>query len=336
GGTRYNNAQLQNDEHKGDTSFMWRSNDAVSFCTKGYDSFFLAYEETGDPRMAVALRWQVDYAKRSLHAGARTTRNIGDVSDFMRLYNCTGDESCLYEALRLFRELKATLSADNLFTESGLPIEKDPPFIDDDQMGYQHPFAKPYIIGYALEGLPSLARHCPGEPRLRDTVRAAAHFLAQSEDPIGGWRYPHPASLRVLTNQSMEHAAQMARAAAYLESRGQPIGSLLDGIEKVLQARVLVWQKTGQVFGGLNSWEEARGLLKEPKAVYDLYKKPADRIPSRDYTEGAIGLGYSGPEGLVYFPKVLSFYLAHRPASALFKPNPQLQQVLDRLEQGGK
>ena len=38
-----------------DPAYMWRSNRAVHFCTKGYDSFFYAYEETGDPRYAVAF-----------------------------------------------------------------------------------------------------------------------------------------------------------------------------------------------------------------------------------------------------------------------------------------
>jgi len=332
GGTRYNNVRAMNGDHKGDTSFMWRSNSAVSFCTKGYDSFFHAYEETGDPRMATALRWQVEYAKKSLHAGQQTCRNVGDVADFLALYRFTGDEAYLREGLRLFRELRECLSEDSLFAESGLPLDPDPPFIDDDKAGYNHPFAKPYIIGYALAGLPELAGLRPNEPRLRDTVRAVADFLASSQDPVGGWRYPHPNSCNVLVNQGIEHAAQLARAAAYLEKHGEPMDNLLDAIERALQARILGWRRSGQILSGVNGWEQAAGILKDGKTVYDLYKRPADRDPSRDYTEGSIGLGYSGgPEGIVYFSEVLAYYLAHRPAQRLFTPNDCLAKVLARI-----
>ncbi|MDH7602280.1 MAG: alpha/beta hydrolase family protein [Armatimonadota bacterium] len=331
GGTRYNNVQVHTDQHKGDTSFMWRSNTAVNFCTKGYDSFFYAFEETGDPRMSVALKWQVEYARSSVHAD-RECRNIGDVLDFLRLYRFTGIRSFVDEALRLFRELRPKIGEDNLFSQGGQPIEKDGPFIDDDQQGYLHPFAKPYIIGYALQGLPELARLHPDEPRLKDVVRAVADFLAETVDPAGGWRYPHPRSTRCLIQQGIEHAAQIARAAEYLESRGESIDNLLDAIETVLQARVLAWEKTGQILSGLGGWEEAAGILKDGKTVYDLYKKPSDRDPSRDYTEGALSTGSSSPEGIVYFWDVLQFYLKYRPAERLFNANPDLQKILDRLE----
>lgn len=199
GGTRYNNIQAMGvDDHKGEKSFMWRSNTAVSFCTKGIDSFFFAYEETGDPRMATALRWQFDYSKRMVHAGLNYCRDIGEVADLLRLHKFTGRSEYLDECLRLFGELRACLSDGDLFTESGQPIEKDPPFIDDDKHGLEHPYAKPYIIGYALSGLPDLARIRRDEPKLHDVVRAVADFLATSVDPSGGWRYPHPCSRYII------------------------------------------------------------------------------------------------------------------------------------------
>ena len=33
-------------------------------------------------------------------------------------------------------------------------------------------------------------------PKVRDMVRAVADFMAGSQDPVGGWRYPHPRSSR--------------------------------------------------------------------------------------------------------------------------------------------
>jgi len=333
GGTRYNNAVAAGrPEHKDDTGFMWRSNDAVNFCTKGYDSFFYAYEETGDPRMAVALRSQVEYAKAKVHADQGECRNIGDVLDFVRLYRFTGENAYREEALRLFRELRTRLSPGDLFSQGGQPIVEDPPFIDDDQTGYRNPFAKPYIIGYALAGLPRLAMLNPNEPKLRDVVRAVADFLAESQDRVGGWRYPHPRSSRCLVSQAMEHAAQLCRAAAFLEGRGEPIGNLLDAVERTLQARILAWSRTGHSFSSFGGWEQSAGLLDNGTTTYDLYKKPADRDPTRDYTDGSIGLGSSSPEGLVYFSEVLDFYLNHRPAERLMQPGHALRTVLDRMD----
>jgi len=332
GGTRYNNAAAIGITHTDNPNFMWRSNSAVTFCTKGFDTFFFAYEETGDPRMANALRWQLDYTRHMVHAGLNYCRCVGDVSDFLTLYNYTGDKTYINDALRLFSELRECLSTGDLFTEGGKAIDPNLPFINDDTQGYLHPFAKPYIIGYALLGLPELAQLKPKEPKLHDVVRAVADFMARSQDPVGGWRYPHPQSRYMIVSQGIEHAAQITRAAAYLESRKEPVENLLDAIERVLQCRVLSWQKTGMIFNGLGGWEDTAGIFKNGKTVADLYKKPDDRDPSRDYTEGAIGIGGAPPEGIVYYWEVMEFYLAHRSAARLFKATPQLKSVLGRMK----
>jgi dienelactone hydrolase len=333
GGTRYNNVNAAGSkEHLDDSHYMWRSNSAVNFCTKGFDSFLHAYEETGDPRMLAALNAQVEYARRHVHTDQGECRNIGDAADFLNLYQRTGVTMYRDEALRLFRELRTKLSPGDLFSQGGELIVADGPFIDDDQHGYKSPFAKPYIIGYALAGLPGLLRESPDEPKLRDVVRAVADFLAGAQDPVGGWRYPHPKSTRMILDQAMEHAAQLARAAAALEACGEPVTGLLDAIERTLQARVGCFARSGRILSGLEGWESNPGNLKEGQTVYDLYKKPSDRDPSRDYTEGRIGAGGSCPEGLAYFPEVIDFYLAHRPAERLFHANAALRTVLSRAE----
>ena len=96
--------------------------------------------------------------------------------------------------MRLFRELRTCVGEDHLFSQSGEPIVPDPPFIDDDEAGKLNPYAKPYIIGYALSGLPDLAEIFPSEPGLLEVVNAVADFQASAQDPIGGWRYP-PSSI---------------------------------------------------------------------------------------------------------------------------------------------
>ena len=331
GGTRYNNViAMGRTPPDDDRSYMWRSNGAVSFCTKGFGSFFLAYEETGDPRMREALEAQVQYAARYVHADQGEARNVGDVRDFVRLYGFTGERRYLDQALRLFRELRTKLSAGDLFSQSGAPIVPDPPFIDDDAVGYQHPFAKPYIIGYALVGLPALLAYAPGEPKLRDVVQAVADFLAQSQDALGGWRYPHPRSSYVIMSQAMEHAWQLEQADLALGVQE----SHLEAIERTLRQRVLGWLKTGKVFNGLSGWELATGKVKQRADLYALYHRPADRDFTRDYAEGRPDFGSSPPEGLVYFPEVLRFYLQQRRPSRLLSPpkdDEPLGQALARV-----
>ena len=333
GGTRYNNvAAMDQPSHKDDQKYMWRSNGDSNFCTKGYDSFFYAYEETGDPRMLVALNAQVAYARKNVHTDKGECRNIGDVSDFINLYRHTGTKMYRDEALRLFQELRGKLSTGDLFSQGGQPIVEDTPFIDDDAHGYKAPFAKPYIIGYALNGLPALLELCPDEPKLRDVVRAVADFMANSQDPVGGWRYPHPRSSGLIISQAMEHAMQLSRAAAVLEKRGENIEKQLDAIERVLQARLLGFARNGQILAGLSGWEAGAGALKDGKTIYDLYAKATDRDPARDYTEGPVSAGGAPPEGLVHFGETLRFYLAHRPAERLMRSNGPLASVLARLD----
>jgi len=331
GGTRYNNViALGKRPPDDDRAFMWRSNSAVSFCTKGFASFFYAYEQTGDPRMREALNAQLDYAAKHLNAGPNYTRNVGDVHDFLRLYRFTGEKRYLDEARRLFGDLRTQLSTGDLFTESGKPITPDSPFIDDDATGTRYPFAKPYILGYALAGLPELARLLPEEPKLREVVQAVADFMAESQDPIGGWRYPHPRSSYVILSQGMEHAWQLAQADRLLG----PQEKHLDAIERVLRQRILGWRKTRRILGGLTGWERATGKVKEASEMYALYKRPADRDLARDYSEGRPDFGSSSPEGIVYFPEVLAFYLKHRPVSRLTDPpgpDEPLGKVLNRV-----
>jgi hypothetical protein len=324
GGTRYNNllAMGQSAPFE-DRSYMWRSNSSVNFCTKGYDAFLLAYEQTGDPRMLEALEAQVAYASEHVHANTGEARNIGDVRDFVRLYRYTGEQRYLDQALRLFRELREVLSEGDLFSQSGRPIEPYPPFIDDDQHGYQHPFAKPYIIGYALAGLPELAQYTPDEPKLRDVIQAVADFLAESMDPLGGWRYPHPRSSGMILSQGIEHAWQLVQADRFLG----PQETHLDAIEAVLRQRIHGWLRTGKCLNGLGGWEMATGKVKGRQELYDLYEKPDDRDSERDYAEGDISVGGSSPEGLVYFPEVLAFYLEHRSVDRLKRP-PQAGEPL--------
>lgn len=333
GGMRYNNAVGRDDGPAApDPAFMWRSNEGqASFCTKGYDSYFYAYEETGDPRMATALRHQVAYAATLVHANRGEARNVGDVADFVRLYRFTGLPAHREDAFRLWRELREKLGDDGLFSQSGAPIVPDRPFIDDDAFGSLHPFAKPYIIGYALSGCPWLLAYAPDEPRLLEMVAAVGGFLAETVDPAGGWRYPAPESSRLVPGQAMEHASQLARAAAVLDAHDHDIAPMLDAIEIVLQARVNSLARADALLNMVDGWERAAAAPGETVNLHERYDRPGDRDRTRDYTEGAIFAGAAPPDGIVYFTEVLAYYLAHRPAEHLFRTTPELQAILDRL-----
>lgn len=174
-----------------------------------------------------------------------------------------------------------------------------------------------------LEGLPELARLAPGERKLRDVVQAVADFLAESQDPVGGWRYPHPRSTSVIMSQAMEHAWQLVQADRLLG----PQPKHLDAIERVLRQRILGWNRTGNVFSGLGGRERASGKVKTSADLATLYKRPSDRDFARDYTEGSPSFGSSPQKGIVYFQEVLEFYLQHRTASRLFAP-PSAEQPL--------
>ncbi|MGI9429274.1 MAG: dienelactone hydrolase family protein [Bythopirellula sp.] len=314
GGTRYPSRRLgDNPVPEDNTTFTWRGNRSKDFCTKGYAAFQLAYEQTGDPRMKEALAAQIEYAQQHVHADDGECRNIGDVADFVLLYELTGEQSYLDHALRLFRELRTVLSTDLLFSQDGEPIVERPSYIDEDEMGRKFPYPKPYIIGYALAGCPRLAEYAADEPKLAALVEAVADFLASSQDPAGGWRYPHQNSSRLILSQAIEHAWQLVQAAKLIG----PKHSYLDAIERTLRQRLWVWQTTGKIAGNLSGWEISTGHIGHPLEIYSLYKFPADRDPARDYREGRLGLGGSATEGLVYFPEVLAYYLEHRPVAGL-------------------
>ncbi len=328
GGTRYVNVAAMN-RTPPTRDYMWRSDDSVNFCTKGYDCFWLAWEETGDPRMMDALRAQTAYAAQCIHTDQGECRNIGDVRDFIRLYQYTGERQYLEEALRLFRELRPKLSTGHLFDQGGKPLDAAPPYIEEDQAGLKIGYAKPYIIGYALAGLPELMPFAPNEPDLKETVRAVADFLASTVDPVGGWRYPHPRSSWVIGSQGLEHAWQLTQAARALG----PEPRWLDAIETVLRARIHGWKRTGKIFSGLGGWEVSTGKVNDSQELYALYRKPADRDAARDYREGKVSFGTAPPEGIVYFEEVLGYYLQHRAVARLLaepKPDEPLGLILAR------
>ena len=130
----------------------------------------------------------------------------------------------------------------------------------------------------------------------------------------------------------MEHGWQLCNAIEFLESQGESVGNLLDAVERTLQFRIQTIDKGGRFINSIQGWEAATGAIPQGKTLYDLYEKPQDRDFTRDWSEGSLALGVGPREGVVYFSKVLDFYLDRRPPERLFHPGTPLQTVLDRLE----
>ena len=66
----------------------------------------------------------------------------------------------------------------------------------------------------------------------------------------------------------------------------------------------------------MTAWEVLTGKVKTEADLARLYQHPEDRDFAARLKEGSLSFGSASPEGLVYFPAVLAFYLNHRPPFA--------------------
>jgi hypothetical protein len=167
-----------------------------------------AYEE-----MATRACWRrsSQVRKDHVHADKGECRNIGDAREFIRLFQYTGEPEYLDQALRLFRELRTKLSTGDLFDQGGKPLAAELPFIDDDEAGLHIGYAKPYIIGYALTGLPEGTGVQPALARAAVRAANGTEPPAARADALGLLAWPHPRSSYLILSQAIEHAWQLVR-----------------------------------------------------------------------------------------------------------------------------
>ncbi len=299
-------------------SFRTRFNNAVTFCTKGYHSFWLAYEETGDPRFRYAAEQQAEWSAKHVTAGLNYTRCIGQVIDFVRMYEYTGEARYLDQAERLWGDLKAVQTPDLLFTEGGKPATGNDLYVPDDRFGYEHPYVKSYITQYATNALPYLLAHKPTDERLRATIIACNDWMAKVQTPGGGWSYPGPTTAGFGWNTEYCHGLMAGYEVAHKEQ-------YLDCVQRDLRAIVSLFAIYQAIPGGVTPWEYLAGM-----SVDDLGKKyhlGTDRDRNKDFTDGRLSFG-GGPDSTVYFQVLLRDYLKYRPEASLFTPDPILEQIL--------
>ncbi len=284
---------------------------------KGWSNFYLMYEETGDPRYREAAEAGAEWSIENQHAGLSYTRTSGVVADAVKMYEYTGDEKHLQNAIRLWETFQEIQGEDLLFTESGKPAVGNDLYIGIDSLGYKNPFVKPYIVQYAANALPYLLEHRPDDQRLRDTIVALNDFMAESQQPGGGWGYPHPAAAGLSWNAEYVHGIMMAYEV-------EPKTEYLDAAAKNLRPTVQLAELYGWPASGLNPWEFKAGIdVHERQERYEL---ATDRDAMRDYEEGQVKFGRS-PDQTVYFQVVLRDYLEHRSEASLFESTELIEKM---------
>ena len=301
----------------GPGTYMVRFDYVRGYVTKGFHNFWLAYEETGDPRFHEAAVEQAKWSAENVHCDQGEMRNVGVITDFVKLYEYRGDDSYLHHAVRLWEEFQSKQGSDLLFTQSGRPAVGNHLYVPDDQSGYQHPFVKPYIVQYATNSLPYLLRHRPDDRRLRDTILALNDWMARVQGPAGGWGYPGPTTAGPRWYIEYVHGMMLAYAI-------EPKDAYLDAVARDLRFKLLVLEHRGDVPSRLEPWESVAGI--DARKRQQMYKLGTDRDPSKDFTDGRLRFGHS-PDGTVYFQQVLREYLKHRDEASLFETNEILEQI---------
>lgn len=298
--------------------FRARENNAITFCTKGYHGFWLAYEETGDPRFRYAAEEQAKWSSRYVHATVDYTRCIGQVTDFVKLYEYTGEKSYLANAVRLWKEFQACQDPDLLFNEAGVPSTGNALYVPEDQFGYKHPFVKSYIMQYATNSLPYLLPYRPNDKRLRQTIIACNDWMAKVQTAGGGWSYPGPTTAGFTWSPEYCHGLMLGYEV-------EPKPAYLDAVQRDLRAIVALYQTHYAIPMGVTPWEFLGG--KTYADLGKMYRLGADRNRDRDFTDGRVSFGV-GPDQAVYLQVLLRDYLRHRSEDSLFCRDKVLDRIL--------
>jgi hypothetical protein len=299
-------------------SFRTRHNDAVTFCTKGFHSFWLAYEETGDPRFRYAAEQQAQWSSAHVHATVNYTRCIGQVTDFVKLYEYTGEKSYLDNAVRLWKEFQACQNPDLLFNEAGVPSTGNDLYVPEDSFGYKHPYVKSYIVQYATNALPYLLAYRSDDKRLRDTILACNNWMAKVQTAGGGWSYPGPTTAGFQWFTEYCHGLMLGYEV-------EPKPAYLDAVQRELRAITALFQAHQSIPGGVTPWEYLAG--KTAADLGRMYRLGVDRNRDRDFSDGRIGFGV-GPDQAVYMQVLLRDYLRHRSEDSLFTHDEVLVRIL--------
>ena len=303
----------------GPGSFIVRFVDVTpGWLTKGFASFWLAYEETGDPRFREAAEAQARFGAENITCLQNEMRSVGAIADYAKLYEYTGDQFHLQQAIRLWEEFRQGQMENLLFTQHGRAESPgDDLYIHDDSFGYRNPFVKPYMVQYATNSLPYLLKHTPDDQHLRDTILALNDWIATHRQPGGGWGYPHYLTAGMSWNN--EYCRGIMHAVMV-----EPKQIYLDAIRENIAPVVQLYDRYGELPRGLNPWEFAAGINAHQRA--EMYELASDRDVMRDYEEGRVNFGQS-PDNSVYFTVLLRDYLRFASEESLLESDEILEKV---------
>ena len=298
----------------GPGTYMVRYDYAQGFVTKGYHSFWLAYEETGDPRFRHAAEAQAKWSAEHVHTNRGEMRNIGMVGDFAKMCAYTGDTFYLDQAKRIWREFQSKQMPDLMFTQGGKPATGNHLYIFNDKLGYRTPFYKAYITQYATNALPHLLKLTPQDERLRGTIVACNEWMAKAQAG-GGWGYPGPTSAGIGWSIEYCHGLMLGYSV-------EPRPAFLEAVQRTLCAIIALFRDHRVVPTGVNKWEGEVGIRVTPQT----YRLGSDRDRSRDFTQGRVRFGTS-PDNTVYFQVLLRDFLKHRGEETLLATSPFIEQL---------
>ncbi|MGC9318851.1 MAG: hypothetical protein ACP5KN_12540 [Armatimonadota bacterium] len=316
GACRRGNAWRDRPGH-GPGTFNPRFATAPIYVHKGWSNFWLMYEETGDPRYRHAAEAAAEWSIANQHAGLGYTRTVGVVADAVKMYEYTGDQKHLDNAVRLWETFQPTQGEDLLFTESGKPAVGNDLYIGEDAFGYRNPFVKPYIVQYATNALPYLLQHTPDDQRLRDTIIALNDWMATHRQPGGGWGYPHYLAAGQSWNLEYIHGILLAHEI-------EPKDIYLDAAADNLRPTIQLCELYGWPASGLNPWEYAAGI--DAQERQERYELATDRPTMPDYEQGQVKFSRS-PDSAAYFQVDLRDYLKHRSEDSLLESTELLEKI---------
>ncbi|MBN2452152.1 MAG: hypothetical protein JXR77_17330 [Lentisphaeria bacterium] len=317
GGSRRGRANRDRKElGAGPGTYMVRFDYALDYVTKGFHSFWLAYEETGDPRFREAAQVQAAWAMAHVPCNRGEMRNVGVIADFAKLHEYSGRPEYLEHALRLWNEFQSKQMPDLMFTQSGKPETGNELYIPNDDFGYRHPFYKPYITQYATNALPYLLALRPDDRRLRDTILACNRWMARAQGPAGGWGYPAPSTAGSGFSTEYCHGMMLAHGIAREDV-------FLEAVGRTLRTIVRLHARHGIIPSGLNPWERVQGR----SDVLQTYRLAADRDAGKDLTHGEIRCA-SSPDFACYVLVLLRDYLRHRGEETLLASDPITEALL--------
>ncbi len=305
----------------GPGTFIVRFIDVVpGWLTKGFASFWLAYEETGDPRFREAAEAQAEFGADNITCLKNEMRSVGAVADYAKLYEYTGDQFHLQQAERLWEEFQQGQMDNLLFTQHGKPeAPGDELYIGNDSFGYKHPFVKPYMVQYATNSLPYLLKLTPDDQHLRDTILALNDWMATHRQPGGGWGYPHYLTAGMGWNNEYSQGMMLA-------AQIEPKQIYLDAIRENLAPVIQLYDRYGELPRGLNPWEFAAGINAHERE--EIYELASDRDVMRDYEQGEVKFGQS-PDNSVYFSVLLRDYLKAASEQSLLES----WEILEKIKQ---